>query len=467
MTEPSIRVRGIYTTALTAQLQQAEFEVVDPSPVIRERFGGVFGTGPPTTRIWSTPCRRGIGIAGEDSAVDDIADLIASEGRDTFVHRGIHPTGSIYAAEVEQTEESGAIVRLEGGTAFLPYRETAGYVETGDSLAVQVVDPYPPWSSSKRPVVSSHPRVPGTFLSLVSGTDRRISAPSTELQRLGELADPGIELPDHWGIELHEAASGQNPDALTTELHQLAEDVDAVREGFVAARTTSPSNRVSTIESLTWVRFGRESRFDLDAVRADVTPTIEGHHRLKAAGKPAASVPDYVEREEDPSLSFDAGAALRAFGPSKGSTVRIDHGKPTGETLVLGHGEVVERPRPDAIVVRRSLGAGGTLDGLDHPKEAGDVAETTFVEGKWWYPTTYRDSAGEIKGRYCNVGTPIEILSNRVQYVDLYVDVVATSDGIVETLDRQELADAVSEGNVAPTLAERARTVAASIKEAL
>jgi hypothetical protein len=38
-TRPSVRVCGIYTTALTALLLKQGYTIVDVSPVIQERFG--------------------------------------------------------------------------------------------------------------------------------------------------------------------------------------------------------------------------------------------------------------------------------------------------------------------------------------------------------------------------------------------------------------------------------------------
>jgi predicted RNA-binding protein associated with RNAse of E/G family len=113
------------------------------------------------------------------------------------------------------------------------------------------------------------------------------------------------------------------------------------------------------------------------------------------------------------------------------------------------------------------MGAGGTYDGLGVAKEAGDEAVTTLAEGRWWYPTVYRNDEGDHKGTYVNVCTPIEVFPTAVRYVDLYVDVVKHADGRVERLDDDELADAIDRSAVEPELGRRARTVASSIERAL
>ncbi len=113
------------------------------------------------------------------------------------------------------------------------------------------------------------------------------------------------------------------------------------------------------------------------------------------------------------------------------------------------------------------MSTGGTYDALGVPKEAGDIAETKVKEGRWWYPTVYRDSDGEKKGTYVNVCTPVEIFPDTARYVDLHVDVVKHADGAVERVDDDELDAAVERGHISEPLAERARSVAAAVKSAL
>jgi predicted RNA-binding protein associated with RNAse of E/G family len=111
--------------------------------------------------------------------------------------------------------------------------------------------------------------------------------------------------------------------------------------------------------------------------------------------------------------------------------------------------------------------AGGTYDALGVERRAGDVATTTFVEGRWWYATVYRGADGERRGTYVNVCTPVECFPDAVRYVDLHVDVVKAPDGEVRRVDDDELDEAVADGEISEPLAERARQVAASIESAL
>jgi len=110
---------------------------------------------------------------------------------------------------------------------------------------------------------------------------------------------------------------------------------------------------------------------------------------------------------------------------------------------------------------------GGTYDELGVRRESGDTATTTLTEGRWWYPTTYRDAESTVKGTYLNVCTPVEVFPDSVRYVDLHVDVVKHADGTVERVDDDRLDEAVAAGHVSEELAEKARSVAAAIEGAL
>jgi predicted RNA-binding protein associated with RNAse of E/G family len=111
--------------------------------------------------------------------------------------------------------------------------------------------------------------------------------------------------------------------------------------------------------------------------------------------------------------------------------------------------------------------AGGSYDALGVDREAGDVAITKVREGRWWYPTVYRDADGARKGTYVNVCTPVECFPDAVRYVDLHVDVVKGPGGEVRRVDDDELDDAVAAGQVSEALAEKARSVATSLEGAI
>lgn len=331
---------------------------------------------------------------------------------------------------------------------------------------MQVDEPRPPWGDG-RPVLDTTVRVQGGLANLVRGGYTGGGGPE-----LAEIlpADP----PEGWGVDWAPAADDADLDALSGTLDALGErarDLDSAFAEAPAPDEAAPHTYWAE-EATRWVWFGRESRFELDARRREVVPTMPGHHRTKAATGDAGTAVDFVEAvcpdlaDEDDDTEGPLAAVLDQFGPAEGETVAIGHGKPDGRRIDLGPGEVTGVDGV-TVTVERELSGGGTYDALGVPKQSGDVATTKFREGRWWYPTVYRGADGKRRGTYVNVCTPIEVFPDEVRYVDLHVDVVRRPDGTVERVDDDELDAAVADGRVRESLAEKARSVAAAVERAL
>ena len=474
-----VRIRGIYTTALTHLLGE-NFDVVQASPPIRRRFDAEFETGEYDATVETTDDRQGVGIFGDTETVARIADELATTDIDTFRWDDPAPRGALFDGVVDETLGSGAVVSLgngeeKGGDGFLPFRSIDRRIDEGDAVRVQVHDPEPPWSRD-RSRLGTDVRVFGGVASLSKGVDSVVaSAPDEasrrELARTTEMLP--TDVPDEWGVRWEYAASDATLDEMNDALSQAVDGAKAI-DGALADAPEGDSDSPQTLaepEATAWLWFGRESRFALDDARREVTTTLPGHHRIKAADSSASTAVDFAEDLYDPDEHPEdapTGATLRQFGPEPAGEVFIDHGKPDGRCFSLGKGTVAESD-PDAgkYTVRRTMGSSGTYDAIGTDRERGDVAITKFREGRWWYPTAYRSEDGESKGTYINVCTPVELFPRSVRYVDLHVDVVKRPDGTVERVDDDELDAAVEAGNISEELAEKARSVAASVEKVL
>lgn len=502
MTEGSsarnVRVRGIYATALTRALLDAGHDVVQASPPIRRRFDADLPSDDHDAIIETSDDRQGVRVAGDSGAVVDVRTLLADTAVDTFDWDDPAPEGAVFDGEVQETRGNGAVVALDGdGTeGYLPFRRVEHYVDEGDALRVQVDEAAAPWSDD-RPLLDTSMRVAAGLATLRRGESGvrvagRDDADGRELAGLTDLLSTSV--PDGWGLEWARDARDADMEtldaALARAVDRAADLDDALADaGDVGSADVDAPRRVAVPAAGAWVWFGRESRFALDVVRRDVTATMPGHHRVKAGSDAASAGVDFAEAlcgdqftdaagaSDDagdegatnghPVGEFPFGVVTDQFGPVEGDEVRIDHGKPSGRRIVLGRGEVVERDADGSVTVKREMTAGGVYDALGVPREAGDTAVTKFREGRWWYPTTYRDADGDAKGTYLNVCTPVEVFPDAVRYVDLEVDVVKHADGTVERVDDDDLDAAVEAGLVGGALAEKARAVASSIVRAL
>ncbi|WP_323191607.1 DUF402 domain-containing protein [Halostella sp. PRR32] len=469
-----VRVRGIYTTALTERLR-GEFDVVQASPPIRRRFDAEFDAAPADVRVDTTDDRQGVGVSGGPAAVDAVVETLSDIGRDAFVWDETAALGAVFDGVITETLGSGAVVDLDGDReGFLPYSAVDGYADDGDRIRVQVRDPAPPWGDD-RPELGTGLEFPGGLVTLSRERDGVTADASgeraTELVRTTEIlpADP----PDGWGVRWQRAAADAEMDVLGDALSEAADSAAAVESDVADAPSPEEAapERVAAPYATRWCWFGRECRFGLDDERRAVETTMPGHHRTKAAHRAASSAVDFVESVvEDGDLDgreFPFEAVTEQYGPQQGDEIALVHGKPDGRCYTLGRGDVTEYDPDGKITLRRTIRGSGTYDALGTKRERGDAAITKITEGKWWYPTAYRGEDGERKGTYVNVCTPVEVFPDAVRYVDLHVDVIQRPDGTVERVDEDELDAAVDAGHVSEALAEKARTVAKAVENAL
>ena len=489
MTDKAVRVRGIYTTALTRLLLDAGHEVVDASPPIQRRFGASFDNGSPDIRVSTTADRQGVGASGDPKAVDTLGDLLTGVGLDALAWPDPTPPGSILDGEVTETLGGGAVVSLQtGGDAgsgtvettegYLPYGSVGDRIETGDAVRVQVRESAAPWGD-RRPELAGELRAGSGLVTLEPGSGTRVDVRDDEAGReLAGMVDLlGLEPPEGWRAVWNPPAIDAETDELKAGLARAVDDaegLDAATDaaggtGVLAERDLLRDEPIATPNAGVWVWFGRESRFALDDARREVTATMPGHHRVKAGTADASAGVDLAEAlcAPDPDAAFPFGVVTDAFGPAEGDALRLEHGKPDGRLITLGEGTVTAVESDGSVTVERELTGGGTYDGLEVPRETGDVAETSLKEGRWWYPTTYRGREGTLRGTYVNVCTPVEVFPDAARYVDLHVDVMKHADGTVERVDDEVLRESVAAGDTPEALAEKARSVAAALENAL
>ncbi len=489
------RVRGIYTTALTRLLLDAGHDVVDASPPIRRRFDEAFPTAPPDLRVSTTDDAQGVGVVGDPDAVDAIRPLLTDIGIDTLAWTDPTPPGTVLDGEVTETLGGGAVVALAVGDVdsdndrdsdddgsggerregYLPYGAVDARVDTGDHVRVQVRESTGPWVS-RRPELDASLRAGGGIVSLEPGSGTRVDVRDDEAAReLAGMVDLlGIEPPEGWRAVWGPAALDAGMDALEAGLNCAVDAAEGLADaagetGVLTDETELPDGPLARPNAGVWVWFGRESRFALDELRREVETTMPGHHRIKAGSSSASAGVDFAEAlcDPDPDAEFPFAVVAESFGPTEGDTLRIEHGKPDGRLITLGEGDVTELDADGGVTVEREMTPGGTYDALGGRREAGDVAVTSFSEGRWWYPTTYRSSDGDIKGTYVNVCTPVEVFPEAARYVDLHVDVIKHPDGTVERVDDAVLDESVAAGHTPEPLAEKARSVAAALENAL
>ena len=162
----TVRVRGIYATALTERLREAEgVTVVQASPPIQRRFENTFGEGSADVTIEIDDQRLGASVVGIQAGVGRVRDAL-DVAIDTLGWADPTPRGAIFDGVVTETLGSGAVVDLGESEGFLPFNATSAHVESDDRVRVQVTEPAAPWSND-RPALDTTLAVRGDLATLV------------------------------------------------------------------------------------------------------------------------------------------------------------------------------------------------------------------------------------------------------------------------------------------------------------
>ena len=110
------------------------------------------------------------------------------------------------------------------------------------------------------------------------------------------------------------------------------------------------------------------------------------------------------------------------------------HGKPS----VTYDGEVIECSADRIVVIARWTM--GEMDLGFLVLEQNDLFVEYYYPGRWYNIFEISGNRGSLKGWYCNVTRPVEVVDRVIIWRDLALDLFIGPDGQVEVLDRDEFA---------------------------
>jgi len=449
----SVRIRGIYSTALTKLFMDRGFRIAQPSGRIAERFNFERTYNEFDVDIYDKKDRHGIILVGTEA--EAAKDVLEDELMDVFFRRLPYQLHAIYKGIVVKKDEKNVYVDIGSAIGVL-FRNEAPDVAEGDEILVQVK------KHNLLPRLSVTLTIPGDYAVLIPkpiGTQRHVKISrkireQSERERL-RILGLSIDLGD-WGVLWRTAAAYKDWNVLRNELLSLSKLADRLAESY---SFTSPSLVIEG-RNIYEVEFGGGAKKKLDEIRNRVVPTVSGHHQLKAYDPEMSFAVDIAEgilsqlpgQGEKVRKGFWE-ALLRNKGPKKGWLFSLDHHKPDGQRIKVGPGEVTEvSVEPLKVTFKRHLKPGKFYDGLDLPIEFGDYAVTEIEAGKWWFVHRYYDKNGNLRGEYYNINTPVEIYPDRARYIDLEVDIVKWPDGKKEIIDKDKLTAHYEEGIISEKL---------------
>ncbi|MDK2984148.1 MAG: putative ribonuclease [Thermococcaceae archaeon] len=422
--EVSVRVRGIYSTALTKLLLDEGFKISQPSQKIAERLGIEKVYDEFDVDIQDKKDSHGVVLVGEK--VEEVKRVFEEKFLDVFFRKMPYQLYGIYKGIVIKKDERYVYVDIGNAIGTLLIEEFPDAVE-GDEVLVQVK------KNNLLPHLSVLLTIPGDYAVLIPkpvGTQRHVKISrkirdQSERERL-RILGLSVDLGE-WGVLWRTAAAYKDWNLLRDELIKLSKIAEKLKE---AEKYSAPAQIVEG-RDIYEVEFGGATKAKLDDIRNTVIPTIEGHHKFKAY---------------DPEFGFavEIGEGILSKIPSQRKKVSEGF----LEAVVNNKG-----PKQGWLFkVRRNLKPGKFYDGLDLPIEAGDYAITEIEEGKWWFKHSYYDRDGNLKGEYYNICTPVEIYPDKARYVDLEVDIVKWPDGKKEIIDKEELKRHYEDGVISEKL---------------
>lgn len=458
----TVRIRGIYSTALAKILIDHGFKLTYPSTVILQRFKSAIEdlSVPFDIDIFDRRNRQGVELNGKEETIEELLEILRSLLPDLTVFYTKISSNGFYKGIVTKVNlvRNYAVLNL-GRTEGILYLNNDNFheeINEGDELLVRVEKVRPGLSE-----VQPSKTIAGRYAVLIPENAVRIShkihgRKRDELFFLGKTIKP-----DSWGILWRTAAASEDVTTLMAEIEDLKKLAQMISKK--AEKTKAPA-AVYEENTTTFLEFPSLSKAKLDEIRSEVVATVRNHHQLKAMGYDLSLLVDFSERilaklpEHHAIINEAADFIFFETFPSLDSEVCIDHVKFNGRTLFLSPGYVIKSdPNERKLLLKRMFKAGGKFDGLNVPKEEGDYGIMEIKAGEFYVKTTYFSYDGIFKGEYLNINTPVEIYPglypepHRIRYVDLEVDLIRTDD-VVCVIDLEKLEYAKEESIISEQL---------------
>jgi len=454
-----VQVRGIYSTALTKLLLDNDFEIVQPSAKIKERFNLEENQESPDLVIYDRRDRQGVYARGKVEPLDIFCSILRSHLDDVIIRKWAFTIGGIYKGLVKQVDSSSSTVLVDIG----PVIGRLGRGKVADLKSKQIVVQAKTGLGSKRPLLTTNIIIPGRYAVLTFQHLVKVSKRLLDFKERSRLLQLGEKLaPLNWGIIWRRTAANQTSEVLENEVSSL------VKEGENVVKKAEQVEAPALLwegSHLANAEFPALSKTGLDEIRSVVTPTMKKHHYYKACGGKISSALEMAEKLLTKGhASKDVEGLLKQTVekeyPRIGSLIEIEHVKLNGKVLHLGKALIQNLDYSGSTVsvqFRRNFMKKGVYDGLKIPKEPGDYAITEVKIGEWHFKTQYFSKEGQLKGTYINLNTPVELYPYGIRYIDLEVDVCMWPNGRVEKLDEEKLEKAIEEGLVGERLAKIVR----------
>jgi len=434
-----VRVRGIYSTAISKMLVDNGFELVDVTQTIAERLGIPQKIGLPADATVKSdddePSQ--LLVLGFPEAVNRITSVLIEGIPDILIYNAKLGLYSCFKSIVIGKENNCCLVKTPVGIATLLDEPKC---IKGEEIPVTVVKV--PVKSDERTAVSSNLRVVGRYAILGKGSGVSFSNFIRSKERISELLKISSDvIKNGYSVRWRSNADEADLNDIATEIPKLIEELKHVEN---KVRKAKPLEIVYPGEHMSILELTYNSKVYLDSIRSKVAPTAPYHHILKSSRKRNDIIVDLldiiasdVEKEKIVEWVHRWLANLLLSRKE----IVLYHKRPLKKNILLKGMMPLDVSLSDRakIKLKRNIRSRGTYDGLNVRKEVGDYSVTTVEEGRWHIVHRYYSKEGILKGSYVNINTPPEILpEGSVRYVDLGVDLVKPAGHGCKLIDTPE-----------------------------
>ncbi len=422
-----IKIRGIYSTALTKILSEEGYLISFPSEKIKKRMH-IEEDDKVSSLIYDKEDLNGVIVHGKES--EEIIETLAKNIGDIVTKK--LETGDIYRGIIKKVDMDSKEIVVDIGEereGILSLREYWGFLKEGQPILVQTKG-----KNRDFYLLSCHLRFFGENLVLIKGGFTKPSKhikDKEEMERLMELAkDSKLK---GWGILWKSLAEGKTNEELKEEIDRLLEKEGKIKEKF---EQDSKPEMLEKGFSIYFIDFPKDAKDKLDNIRAGVCPTLKGHHFLKSGGfSMLADLADKMVEEVGEEKTAKYVREIFENNMKIGGFYKIIHKKPSGDSIIM-FGKIMENN--GSLKIQRRLRYRGELDGLGIKIKEGDYAVSTLKNGEFFVKHEYYTKNKELIGKYYSINTPLEIYPKICRYIDLEVDVIE-KDGKKEIIDMEKL----------------------------
>ena len=311
-----VKVRGIYSTAISKLLLDEKVEITQAADALKEALK-INDESKPDVVIEDTETKEGVYLYGNN--VEKIVDIMRKRLKMSIFYR--EEIGKIYCGIIKNTDQKSKsiVISLPGDEeGVLDLKSFWGYVKPGAKILVQSKGTY-----DGKIMLSTQLSIFGDNIIIIKNGFTKMSKgihSNEGKTKLYEIAK-GLNLKD-WGILWVQGAEDREEEVLKKELEELQKKESEINESF--NNCNEPSILYEGMNKY-FILFDGEDKNELDSIRKGVMPTIINHHKLKSAGYTILTdfAENLLDKYSDDEITEKINQVLLRYGPVKEKLYRI------------------------------------------------------------------------------------------------------------------------------------------------